>query len=726
MDSPAELALDPFCNGAAFARAAAELRRPQGLSLAGLEALADSPAHALPQCPLGLSLAGMEALADSPAHGGRAALAGKTTEWLKHHVIIPSTGRPTTHTLLCTPSTCKLPCVAPLLSFCSGCFSESPPLRCSCGAGFCSHECLKLASEGGHKRECTEVTATPPTGAAAGGGAGAISAAPDSRTKWFDHPRSCMAGGSCGESYVEQQRRQHPEHVGQCNVFISHAYDYCFLDVLEAVRAWEGKQRKSGAAGPCFYYFDLFINNQHGSRVVTFDVLRDTFGKNVEAIGQTLLVLKWSSIKQTLGRLWCVFELWTTQRVGACFDVAMTPADAKAFLSTLVSNSGELVEKMCNVDVGAATARESEDIKNIQRIINESGGFLKTNQLVVGAMQRWMIGESRAALAAAPGAGGVAQGRLCTLQLSVGVLLHDQGNFSEAEKLFLEVVVENRPILAQLRKDHRAGTLIAAFTTVMTTTLTAIYHLGVVLQKQGALTIAESFYREAFSGCRRWFPPSHELTQCAATNLALGLQALSESPGLSFSRRCELLDEAEELLRRVLLVRSPPGWFFSGTKSDHWLSSYNNLAVVLDAQHKLLLAESHELALIPRRSGETPSYRVEKYKKKALVKLDEASSLYGFVLCERKINSFRERGYPLYLNALTNLAISKQNLAKIVEKKEDSVRLYIEAEESLREAFFGRRRVLLDVHADTLAAANNLVSFPVTLLSSPPSTSSHH
>jgi uncharacterized membrane protein YphA (DoxX/SURF4 family) len=54
------------------------------------------------------------------------------------------------------------------------------------------------------------------------------------------------------------------------------------------------------------------------------------------------------------------------------------------------------------VDVEKASAREASDLANIKRAIEASGGFLKTNQLVIGAMQGWMIGEARAALGAMP------------------------------------------------------------------------------------------------------------------------------------------------------------------------------------------------------------------------------------------------------------------------------------------------------------------------------------
>ena len=61
--------------------------------------------------PPGITIAGFHALIAS-VPGGRAALEGKSTDWLKTHVVVPSTGTPP-HALPCDPSTCTLPHLGP-------------------------------------------------------------------------------------------------------------------------------------------------------------------------------------------------------------------------------------------------------------------------------------------------------------------------------------------------------------------------------------------------------------------------------------------------------------------------------------------------------------------------------------------------------------------------------------------------------------------------------------
>ena len=206
------------------------------------------------------------------------------------------------------------------------------------------------------------------------------------------------ATGHTRTSYAAQLLAAGSPHAAPATAFISHAYDDEFLGVVDAVAALEAREGTSA-----FYYFDLLVVNQHGQgAVVPFEALRDEFGRSVQAIGCTILVLRWAN-PVPLQRAWCVFELATTLAVGASMKVLMPPVDAAAFKEALLHDFDSLTYKTCRVDVEKAGARERADLDNIQRVIRESGGYLKTNQLVIGAMKSWMVEEGRAALAFADG-----------------------------------------------------------------------------------------------------------------------------------------------------------------------------------------------------------------------------------------------------------------------------------------------------------------------------------
>jgi len=224
-------------------------------------------------------------------------------------------------------------------------------------------------------------------------------------------------------------------HVAPATAFVSHAYDDEFLGMVDAIATLEAREGSSA-----FYYFDLLVVNQHGQgAIVPFEVLRDEFGQSVRAIGRTLLYLRWAN-PIPLGRAWCVFEMGITLAVGKGLKVIMPPADVASFKHALENDFDSLTYKTCRVDVEKATAREANDLVNIQRAIVEGGGFLKTNQLVIEAMKGWMVEEARSALEEMP----VEERGTSNLLWNLASLLVGQGRLVEAEPLRREQLEAHR------------------------------------------------------------------------------------------------------------------------------------------------------------------------------------------------------------------------------------------------------------------------------------------
>ena len=396
------------------------------------------------------------------------------------------------------------------------------------------------------------------------------------------------ATGYTRTAYATQLLVAGSPHVAPATAFISHAYSDEFLGVLDAVAALEAREGTSA-----FYYFDLLVVNQHGQgAVVPFEVLRDEFGRSVKAIGRTLLVLRWAN-PIPLQRAWCVFEMATTLAVGTGLKVLMPPVDAAAFREALERDFDSLTYKTCSVDVEKARAREASDLTNIQRVIREAGGFLKTNQLVIGAMQGWMVEEGRAALT------GMEVGERGTSALisNLARLLYTQGKLGEAEPLFFEALVACR---CKLGNDHpktlitlnnlacllrdqgkldKAEPLcleaLAAYRRTLGNehpdTLGSIGTLANLRRAQGKLEEAVPFYLEALAGSRRTLGNEHADTLGSINNLA-GL--LSDQGKLV---------EAESLLREALIACRR----MLGNEHPDTLGTINNLAIIVSAQGNL-------------------------------------------------------------------------------------------------------------------------------------------
>jgi tetratricopeptide (TPR) repeat protein len=450
-------------------------------------------------------------------------------------------------------------------------------------------------------------------------------------------------------------------HVAPATAFVSHAYNDEFLGMVDAITTLEAREGTSA-----FYYFDLLVVNQHGQdATVPFEVLRDEFGQSVRAIGRTLLYLRWAD-PIPLGRAWCVFEMGTTLEVGAGLKVIMPPADVASFKHALEDDFDSLTYKTCRVDVEKATAREANDLVNIQRAIVEGGGFLKTNQLVIGAMKGWMVEEARSALEEMP----VKERATSALINNLANLLKGQGKLSDAEPLYREALAGRRRTLGD---EHPS-------------TLSSINNLAILLKGQGRLGEAEPLYREAFFGRRRTLEVEHPDTLGSINNLGLLLYEQGK------------LGDAEPLFREALAGRRRT----LEVEHPDTLGSINNLGLLLYKQGKLGDAEPlFREALAGRRrtlGDEHPSTLNSINNLANLLKgqgkQDDAEPLYREALAGRRRTLGDE--HPDTLSSFFNFAglLWKQG------KKNEALEMY-------RQELEGVRRVFGEDHPSTQQSLRN-------------------
>ena len=460
-------------------------------------------------------------------------------------------------------------------------------------------------------------------------------------TAWVKHFVVLPATSATESSYVALLAAAGSPHVAPATAFISHAYGDEFLGVLDAVKALEVREGTKA-----FYYFDLLVVNQHShEQEVPFEVLRGEFGESVRAIGCTLLVLRWANPLPLL-RAWCVFEIATTLAVGASLKVLMPPADAADFREALANSFDSIVFKTCRVDVEMAHAEVRTDLDNIHLVIIESGGFLKTNQLVVRAMQNWMVDEGMIALDSMP----VQERATSTLINNLANLLKSQGKLSAAEPLYREALTSRRCVLGNEHSDTLAsinnlasllsdkGNLSEAELLYLETlcvrrrifgnehlsTLGAINNLALVLSVQGKISEAELLYREALAAYRRLFSSEHLDTLMAINNLAEMLRKKR-----SFDEAFDLHKEALKAFRSLL-----------GDNHPSTLSSINGMANLLRDKGKLGEAETlYRKALVLRRRvlGDDHPDSLKSINNLALIlcdqgKLGEAEGLYNEAL----------------------------------------------------------------------------------------------
>ena len=117
-----------------------------------------------------------------------------------------------------------------------------------------------------------------------------------------------------------------PDLVGPPTVFVSHAWQYCFLDVVEALCAFA-----EGRPGPVYFWFDCVSIDEHATQTMEPDFWDTTFKAAIRMIGHTVMLLSPWDKPVPLTRSWCLWEAFCTHDVGAGFSVCLPATQREAF-----------------------------------------------------------------------------------------------------------------------------------------------------------------------------------------------------------------------------------------------------------------------------------------------------------------------------------------------------------------------------------------------------------
>jgi len=158
--------------------------------------------------------------------------------------------------------------------------------------------------------------------------------------------------------------------TGRCQIFISHAWNYSFIDVATAVKDFEEVTPSEKGS---FYFLDYLAVNQCEDNSANGDDVRcmEEIIKQCDA-----LLMIWGTDPTLTDRSWCVLEIATAIDHGK-----------KIYVSSL--NSG--CPNVMKVDAAKSEARFLYDQVIIKkRICDELGGFNKVNKVVLQRVQNVM------------------------------------------------------------------------------------------------------------------------------------------------------------------------------------------------------------------------------------------------------------------------------------------------------------------------------------------------
>ncbi|KAJ3287183.1 Kinesin light chain 3 [Borealophlyctis nickersoniae] len=490
--------------------------------------------------------------------------------------------------------------------------------------------------------------------------------------------------------------------VGRATWFISHAWKYEFLDVVDAV-----KHHFESSTPDVIVWFDLFSNSQHDIATKPFTWYTGTITNAISELGSVLMILHPWNNPETLKRAWCVFELYACK---CDFAIALPPRHTPAFRTSLRDNPEAFNNTLATIKSANSIAFKKSDQLTIHKAIRKTVGFSALDRMVLSVLFNWMVSTLRSHILLTEKAGDEVEHAIWLSSLAI--LFMDQGSYEEAEPLCVDSLEIFRRVLggdhpdtlspinhlARLYmyqgKDEKAEPLYVECLERMTRvlgedhpyTLESLNGLASAYQGQGKYEKAEPMYVDCLDRMKRVLGEDHPDTLLSIGNLA-GLYTIQEK----YEAAEPLFVDCLEGFRRVL-----------GEDHPKTLMYINGLALVYESQGKYEKAEPLYLDCLQRT--------------KRVLGEDHPDTLFSISNLARLyyLQGEYEKAEPLYVDCLEGRIVVLGEDHPATLSSIDDACLYdrqgrYEKAEPLYVDCLERRRVVLgEDHRDTLVTINSL------------------
>ena len=134
-------------------------------------------------------------------------------------------------------------------------------------------------------------------------------------------------------SYCDLLVAEGAECVGTAQVYISHSWEYVFVDVVDAL-LYHFRDNPD-----IIIWFDLFSNNQYDASDIELDHWCTT------QCNHTVLILSpWSNPKPR-ARSWTLLDIYFTMVSGCRLEIAMRPSDREYFMEELLKSTVKTIDE---------------------------------------------------------------------------------------------------------------------------------------------------------------------------------------------------------------------------------------------------------------------------------------------------------------------------------------------------------------------------------------------
>ena len=462
-------------------------------------------------------------------------------------------------------------------------------------------------------------------------------------------------------SYCDYLKTRDSSRVGEATMFICLAWKSKFLDVVDTL------QYHFRDSPDVIMWFDLFSKNQHTPPNLDFHWWNTTYKSAIKHFNRTVII--WSPWNDPipLTRAWCLFEIYCTIECDCKFEIAMSPSDKRDFLKAIKEDATVTINTMlATVDVRKSESADPNIKISVLKTVESTVGIDGINCLVFERLRDWVIHAVKESLQDARTAEECA-----SLQLSLGILHSNQGDYENAENHIKESLATRENMFVECHTDS----------------CKSMCSLAALYQRMGKYKEALPLYTKCLEMRKSPLDDKH-LDTLVFKN---GLASLYECMGK--------YDEALPLYKKCLAKRNEA----LGEKHPHALASMNAIATLYQSMtryeealplctkclaiRKEVLGEDHPDTLVSINSLASV-YKAMGENKKALPLFTKCLYLREKVLGDK---------HPDVLVSMNALAL----LFRCMTRYDESLFLYSQCLPLMKE-------VLGDKHRDTLDCLYNL------------------
>lgn len=421
----------------------------------------------------------------------------------------------------------------------------------------------------------------------------------------FVRPR---CGGPGGKSYCLLLKERESTVVETANVFVSHAWQVTFLEVVSAL-----KDYVESCCPGAVLWFDLFSNNQIAAPSRKFEWWTTTFRTAIKSFGHTVLVLSPWDNPIPLTRAWCLFEIYTSIVTQCKFDIAMSQKESTVCWQLVRDDLGQYNKMIAAIDVKRSQAGQEDDRQRIFEAIQADGpnSFDRVNQLVLERIRKWVIDTAQSSTMSASHS----RDSIDDLesQSALASLLQMQNRLFEAETIF-RACVEKRmatvgprsastltsmnQLAINLQYQRRFSEALDLLYEVLAVreelygradviTLGTLHNIATSCMQIGQVEKALALFRECLQGYQVELGPSNYFTVACQFNLSTVLCQSGR-----FNESLPLLLQAFDLFQRI-----------RGHDHPETLTCMHTLAAVYKDLQRYADAESKYRLCIRRRAA---------------------------------------------------------------------------------------------------------------------------